>query len=142
MPKHRKNAAADTMRRLNAEGRGVYKVAIVFPHEGPDLLAAALAGDGVALAEFTLIMQGIDLVKTARPPLLCLLCDHEFSGHLPAAFVVMTGHVDDPTAGLVNGLCRKCAAGGDLTGRVAGKYRTEMIPDLRVLPEFSEPGRA
>jgi len=93
-----------------------------------------------------MLNQAIADMSKRKPPALCLLCDHSFrKKQAPAAFVLLLAAVEDPHASITSPLRHTCAAPHlwhTLTERAAQKYKERMIPDLRVLPTPSAPGRA
>ena len=128
---------------IQAEGRGVWHIRIVFPWEALDLFAKAAAGEAEAGRLLLLLEQLVNGLKAADPPLLCLLCDTEFGAStVAAAFVLLMAAVDAPQSGISSGVCLACADGPDLLARVTECYRRNVIKDLRVLPTFAAPALA
>jgi hypothetical protein len=132
------------LRRVENEGQGVWDMRVIFPQTLPAIVSDAAAGKPGMAVLYDLVMQAASHVREARPPALCLLCDHAFTGDMPAAFVVVTARVDEPKGGITNGLCAHCAepGGSDLLQRVAQSYKERVMGDLRVLPVPHAPGRA
>jgi hypothetical protein len=145
--KRRDRAFLRKAKRLQAEGQGVFKIEFVHHCDVPGLFlasaSASASGDGGATRTAGLIGQFLRKIVAARPTTLCLLCDNEFSrAALPWTIAIMTAQRDDPTAAILNGICIGCAGKNELEAAVLAKYRDSLIPDLRLLPTFSSPGRA
>jgi hypothetical protein len=130
------------VRQVHREGQGVWMFRVIFPDNIPELLEAALAGDAQARRLLLVFEQFVQKVPQTNPPMLCLLCDHQFDRHLPAALVTLTAYADAPSQALMNGLCTACAGSDKLTLRIARKYKDSMIGDLRIIPDPTPPGRA
>jgi hypothetical protein len=125
------------------EGQGVWQFALFGPQDIPELIAASMAGDAVADRWLLMLGRALREIPRAKPSVLCLLCEHEFSRtKVPMAFVALTASIDDPGVAIVNGLCLRCYMAANLADRVTGYYRDKLIPGLRRLPPFSAPGRA
>jgi hypothetical protein len=129
-------------RRTEQEGQGVWDMRVFFPEDFRAVMAEALA-DGHAAVLFSLLVQTIKTIGRADPPALCLLCNHTFTGGPPAAFVLVTAHVDLPKQGIGNALCHDCVEPGEtLLARLTQSYRQAVLPDLRIVPTPSGVGRA
>jgi len=129
--------------RVEDEGQGVWDMRVYFPEHFAGLTADALAGNRNAAVLLDLLINTISHIGRADPPALCLLCDHQFSGDRPAAFVIVTARVEVPEQGLGNGLCEGCVEpGATLLQRVAQSYKERVMGDLRILPTPHAAGRA
>jgi hypothetical protein len=127
---------------IRAQGQRVFQIEIVFPWNVPELMWRARHDEQAAYVRVMLNRFLADMAKARRRP-SCLLCDHSFAKkERPAAFVMLMASVDDPHASIGSALCLPCAIQEQLTERVTQKYKESMIPDLRVLPQPSAPGRA
>jgi hypothetical protein len=130
-------------RRVENEGQGVWDMQVIFPQTVPEIVAAAAAGEPGMTVLYDLVMQAAQHVREAHPPALCLLCDHTFTGDMPAAFVIVTARVDEPKGGITSGLCAGCVEPvSDLLQRVSQSYKEQVIGDLRVLPPLHASGTA
>jgi hypothetical protein len=131
------------LRRVENEGQGVWDLRVFFPEHFIGLMADARSGNPNAAVVLDLLANTIGHVGRADPPALCLLCDHEFKGDTPAAFVIVTARVDAPKQGIGNALCDGCIEPGEtLLERVAQSYKERVMGDLRILQTPSAPGRA
>jgi hypothetical protein len=130
-------------KRLQDEGQGVFRIEFVQPYDIPSLFLASGAGNVQATRTAHMVGQFLKMIATAKPAWLCLLCDTELSPAAPPATIaIMAAHRDDPSAAIVNGICIGCAGKPELEAALLAKYRNSLIPDLRLLPPFSRPGRA
>jgi hypothetical protein len=130
----RKRLLYATVKQVQQEGQGCWRLDVVSPSHLAELGVKYLAGDEVA-GRLLLLLEGA-LRSAELPGMLCLLCDYKFSAtKRPTSFVLVTAMRDDPSQGIANGLCPTCAALPNLRERVTDKYRQTMIPDLRVLPK-------
>lgn len=128
--------------RIQAEGQGNWKLAVIVPENMPALLLRSLSGDREASRLNMLVEQMLEQLPHADPPRLCLLCNYEFSDHLPAALSVLTAYSDAPSVAVMNGVCHSCAARESLVERIVDKYRETLNTGLRVLPTPCSPGHA
>jgi hypothetical protein len=140
----RKRNLAQGIKEIHAEGQGAWQIQVITPEDVLRISIGYLAGAPAAAKWFPWIYDICEQMDKARPPILCLLCDHEFTPQTPPrAFVAFTAMRDDPRSAIGNGLCPKCAAHPNLTQQIADKYRQNMIPDLRVIPTpHPNPGHA
>jgi hypothetical protein len=119
---------AEALELIGREGQGVLRISVVEPRNIPAIAAAALGGDARA-ARFLLALD--HTIERAKGR-LCLLCDFEFAaGSRPAAVVFITAGLDDPERYVASALCADCAGRADVEGRIAGKIREDLLPDLR-----------
>jgi hypothetical protein len=132
------------IKEMHAEGQGAWQITVITPEEVLRISLGYIAGDTASMKWFRWIYDLCEQMDKARPPALCLLCDHEFTAQTPPrAFVALTALRDDPTSAIGNGLCPKCAAHPNLMQQIADKYRQSMITDLRVIPApHPTPGHA
>lgn len=135
----------ETMQR---EGQGVWQFFLVHQHEATVILAVALAGEPRARHLLRVVSLAAHQLRTPGPAPLCLLCDHVFPRDrdevLPPAFAGVYAAVDAPAAVVMNRLCHRCAAipQPELGERVLAFYRTNGMPDLRLLQITGKAGHA
>jgi hypothetical protein len=138
------------MEEIRAEGQGVWQLGIYSMEGAFEIAAAALEGNddaGRILLTLERLLLSVQEAATTTDPALCLLCDNVFrDGRLPAAWVLLQAHRADPTHAVGNGICMDCwskyPSVKELAPVVTDVYRHRVMPDLRVLPSISEPGRA
>lgn len=139
-------------RGVQAEGQGVWRIELINRQGVLELLPHAQAGDTRAQRLLLLVRQLLDQVAACTSPdpeagTLCLLCDTVFwQQQPPEVWSILLAERDDPHRVLATGICTGCCTRlGDLSAikdAVLAYYQDKMIPDLRVLPSFSAPGRA
>ena len=80
--------------QIQNEGQGVWDMCVVYPDNLPAIIEAGARGDRSMAVLYDLVMQATAGVRRAKPPALCLLCDHAFTRDMPAAFVVVMAGVE------------------------------------------------
>ena len=140
-------ALTDGLEQIRQEGQGVWQMSIYGPEAAPDLVHAALCGDGYASDVVRALAHMVRNIITAPAslPMLCLTCDNILTAvAMPVAWVLVHARRDDPQQAVGNAICAECYAhhpSAEALGPVVTDvYRRKMIADLRVLPPISEAG--
>jgi hypothetical protein len=135
------------LQAIEAEGQGIWQMAIYGPDNLLQLFTDALGADNYASATVFAIEQMITQILTTGPKPLCLTCENQFSKSLmPIAWVIVHAKRDDPDKAIGNGVCADCWSryrSSQLLLPIAlDLYRRGALPTLRRLPPLSPPGTA
>jgi hypothetical protein len=121
---------------IQAEGQGVWRLRLIEPSRALELCELTRKGDRQSRVLHRYLSKAIKDVQELRPPMMCSLCDREFSGgQVPAAFVILTAAIDMPSKAMTDGLCIGCATAGDVAHRVVSTFAG--WGKVRVVPDFS-----
>jgi hypothetical protein len=139
------------LREMQAEGGGVWQLAVVSHFNVSGFLSAVAKGDQEAVKAMRHINLALDRLygvsRRSRHAPMCLFCPAVlWREHLPHAVSVVTPYRDKPRQVVVNFVCPACCAGkasdDALNAAVVDYYRANAFPDLRVLPLIAPVGRA
>jgi hypothetical protein len=138
---------AAELKKIHAEGQGVWDLMMCSPDNMPYMFTEAIMEDGPARRMMDAITNSLQQIAEAPParPKLCLTCPTAFKkGTLPLAFVMVHAHHHAPTSAICNGICEACydRHRDKLLNVVIDFYRENIVTDLQQLPPMSEPGHA
>lgn len=138
----------ERLKQIQDEGQGCWSLDVI-PHDAmSELLRRALAGDARSALVLDLVVQALRewRARSRQDGAECLMCTARFWRREPPHCVaVLTAMSDDPSGGVVFGLCGDCVARhGDVDGVKRGvldQIRDDFVPDLREIQPH-EAGRA
>jgi hypothetical protein len=124
----RRRAARDYrhgVRAIHEASHGVFQLSLITPPIGLSMLAAAKSGNAEAARYLCTISRWMKDAEKAAPGegRLCLLCSAEMAGKVPVAFTIVEPAAAIGPALMVGAICKECARGDDLVGRVLAVYR-------------------
>lgn len=140
-----REAWAASMRRLHEEAAGVVGVTILQPRDMPELMAAALAGDPMAVGLLRTATDTINRIEAAprRRPMLCGSCPRPLKVKKGLSIVVATPDKDAPEQCLALAICTRCGTTVEEVQEKAVVALRRIWPDTRqVTITHPEGGRA
>jgi hypothetical protein len=143
---------AEWLEAMREQGGGVWRLDVVGALNVEAFVAALVGGDEDALrtrAHVTRALRTLNsFVRPSKQAPMCLFCDVVlWRQRVPHAIAVLTPFIDEPNRGMFNFVCAECvdrfADADELRAALLDYYRTNVVPELRVLPPItSAPGHA
>jgi hypothetical protein len=152
---HRARSTAELAAWLEVtreQGGGVWQLAVVSALNMEAFVVALAAGDEDAVRTRSHVNRAVrslnSFVRPSKRAPMCLLCPAVlWRDHVPHAIAVLTPLCDEPRQGVFQFVCRECverfADADELRTALLDYYRTNVVPELRILPPItSAPGHA
>jgi hypothetical protein len=135
----------ETMRQLNREAAGMFRLEIIRPEDLFPLSYGVIAGDAGAFARLIAAAESAERIrKLAKDdPVICLCCPRSIRDP-ESVLALLIPASGTPTTALASAICHQCSAADNaaLIARAAASYEA-VCPGLRCI-EITHPegGRA
>jgi len=134
-------AFASGVQLAHDEASGVMRIYLMSSEDGRRMALAAAAGNAHCAALLRACVDCAQHVAHAAKdrPALCLCCPEPIRDMLGVTICLAVPDTDNPQRAVGGVICKRCAAGSDLSGRAASALRN-LWPDLREIEVMPGPG--